>query len=180
MSTKETRQTRLWFLQAGSDLRVARAILAGPAPLLDVDAGCHVAAMCAQAVEKSLKAYVILNGGSPDNNHRPDGHLVVLLDRSKKLLKHKHHHPRLCRLFDGPTRSGVRQLLDLTPGGRGSGNNAPNTEYPWKDAGDWRHIPAGDAVFADPAALRQWVDLARRVHENLHKLWVVEDLRTAC
>jgi hypothetical protein len=135
--------------------------------------------MCAQAVEKSLKAYVILNGGSPENNHRPDAHLALLLDRSRKLLKHKHHHPSLCRLFDGQTRSGVRQLLDLTPGGRGRGNDAANTEYPWKAAGDWCHVPAGDPVFSDPAALKHWVDLARRVHENLHKLWFAEDLRTA-
>ena len=46
------------------------------------DVGCHVAAMCSQTVEETLKGYVFLNGATPDLGHRPDKYLPQLLDAS--------------------------------------------------------------------------------------------------
>lgn len=41
------------------------------------DIGCHVTAMCAQAIEKSLKGYVLLNNQEYSRDHRPDADRVV-------------------------------------------------------------------------------------------------------
>jgi len=69
----------------------------------DDDIACHVAAMCAQAIEKRLKGYVLLNRAEPAMDHRPDGYLVALLERAP-LLHYRDHHRHLSKLFDPATR----------------------------------------------------------------------------
>lgn len=48
-------EAKTWFAQAASDLRTATALLGAPPPVDKADVGCHVAAMCAQTIEKSIK-----------------------------------------------------------------------------------------------------------------------------
>lgn len=165
-------QADTWFAQAASDLRTAEALLGTPSPMLAADVGCHVAALCAQAVEKSIKGYVILNGATPKLGHRPDKYLPMLLTKNDPLLRHRDHHRHLSKLFDPSTTAAVGDLLDLTPGGLGSRTDVPNTEYPWKVAGSWKHVPARAPEFGDSTALAQWLKLARRVHDSLKKLVV--------
>lgn len=50
----------------------SRPSLAHHPPMLEPDVGCHVAVMCAQSVEKSLKGYSYFNGTMPEMSHRPD------------------------------------------------------------------------------------------------------------
>jgi hypothetical protein len=92
-------RARAWAEQAESDARTAEALLERPPPMRADDVGCHVAAMCAQAVEKSIKGYVILNRGTPKLSHRADKYLPLLLGRSP-LLRCKDHHSTLSTLFD--------------------------------------------------------------------------------
>ncbi len=71
-------RARAWLRQAGSDARTARALLAGPAPMDDIDVGCHVSTLCAQALEKSIKGAVVLNKQTPDMTHRADKYFGVM------------------------------------------------------------------------------------------------------
>ncbi len=171
-------QSRLWFLQAGSDVRTAEAIITKPKPMLQHDVGCHVAALCAQSVEKSIKGYMLLNGESPAMDHRPDKYLTILLDRSGKLLRYPGHLTQLSRLFVPLTRQTVRQLLDMTPGGRKQSPGGFNSEYPWKERGEWQHAPVGNLVFSDQAALQRWVDTAKLIQGTLYKLCILVDRST--
>jgi hypothetical protein len=60
VSTQSVRESATWFRQADSDARTAEALLSMPTPMQEGDVGCHVAVLCAQAIEKSLKGYVLL------------------------------------------------------------------------------------------------------------------------
>lgn len=132
--------------------------------------------MCAQAVEKSLKAYVLLNGAVPAKTHRPDKYLETLLGKDNPLLRHKGHYKHLSALFNADTKARVKELLDLTPGGLGNRDDVPNTEYPWVTAGESRS-PVGMTYpgFGDTTSLRRWLDTAKRVSANLYKLWISVD-----
>ena len=57
MSTSAIRNARLWLRQAPGDARIVQAVVSMPAPMLTEAVDCHVAAMCAQVTEKSLKGY---------------------------------------------------------------------------------------------------------------------------
>jgi hypothetical protein len=160
-----------------SDARTAEALFSAPPPMVAEDVGCHVAAMCAQAIEKSLKGYVFLNGAAPAFDHRPDGYLVALL-RGEPLLNYPDHRGKLSKLFDAPTKGIVTKLLDLTPGGLGTRNDVANTEYPWR-GGDTRFAPSAAVEFSDTTTIRAWVDTAKRVSSALHKLWIAVDRATA-
>jgi hypothetical protein len=136
------------------------------------DAGCHVAAMCAQTIEKSIKGYVVLNGSTPALDHRPDKYLVLLLPKAKNpLLRYPDHQKTLSQIFDQNTRAAIRELLDLTPGGRGNRNDLPNTEYPWTEEGEWRSSPCGAPTFAEDDDWRRWFNTAARIHGGLRKLF---------
>jgi len=160
-------RARAWAEQAESDARTAEALLERPPPMRVDDVGCHVTAMCAQAVEKSIKGYVILNKGTPKLSHRADKYLPLLLGRSP-LLRYRDHHSKLSALFDSATKADIRSLLDLTPGSLGK-PDAPNTEYPWTDA-TGAHRPSGAIQFSTRSTVGQWLVTARRVSATLHKL----------
>jgi hypothetical protein len=166
---------RPWFLQATSDLRTAEALLAAPPPLRAGDIGCHALAMCSQAVEKGIKGYVLVNGATPSMDHRPDKYLVSLLTKDDPLLRYKDHHRHLSKLFTTATRYVVERLLDLTPGGLGTRDDVPNTEYPWKEAGGWRHTPYDAASFADRKTLVEWFGVTKRVLDILSKLAIAAE-----
>ncbi|MBI4917949.1 MAG: hypothetical protein HY825_19080 [Acidobacteria bacterium] len=176
MSRRWVEDARPWFYQAASDARAAEALVQRPAPLRREDVGCHAAAMCAQAIEKSLKGYVLLNRAEPAMDHRPDGYLPALL-RGDRQLQYRDHRGRLNKLFDAPTRAAVKALLDLTPGGLGPRRDLVNTEYPWKVANRWR-LPA-EEQFAPHAKLMAWLDAAKRVSGTLRSLWIAVDRATA-
>lgn len=132
--------------------------------------GCHVAAMCAQTLEKSLKGCFILVGMRRANDHRPDKSLTVLV-----LSSPKRHRKRLSRLFDQNTRRAIEELLSLTPGGQHD-RNVPNTEYPWTvDGVDF--APAAHPIFENPEHIDAWLKLARRVHSELEKIRIVDRMR---
>jgi hypothetical protein len=150
-----------------------------PAPMQEGDVGCHVAALCAQSIEKSLKGYVLLNGATPGMNHRPDKYLPNLLTKNDPLLRHREHHGYLSRLFDSETKAAVRRLFDLTPGGLGNRIDAINTEYPWVDNGEWGRAPCGDAAFSDRRTLDGWLAVTKRIRDMLRKLWIAVDRGTA-
>jgi hypothetical protein len=137
------------------------------------DVGCHAAALCAQAVEKAIKGYLLLNSVTPALNHRPDRYLPALLNGS--LLRHKEHRGRVSKLFDARAKHAVQTLLKLTPGGAGTRTDLPNTEYPWTEGRHWKHYPAGAAEFARDARLAEWLRVARQVQQTLHKLWSAVD-----
>ncbi len=178
MSRRSVEDARPWFRQAASDVRTAAAILTAPSPMDPDDVGCHVAAMCAQVIEKSLKAYLFLNAATPALDHRPDGYLVALL-RGEMLLRYKDHRAALSKLFDPATKSTVAKLLDLTPGGLGNRVDVPNTEYPWIDAIRGRLPPHGAAEFSNAAEIAAWLATAKRVSDGLRKLWIAVDRATA-
>jgi hypothetical protein len=177
MSRRWVDDAKPWFLQAASDARTAEALHHVPPPMVEADVVCHVAAMCAQAIEKSLKGYVFLNGATPAMDHRPDGYLVALL-RGDPLLQYEDHRGKLSRLFDAATRDSVTKLLDLTPGGAGNRTDMPNTEYPWTESDRWRFAPSVHPL-ADGETIKTWLDAAKRVSGTLHKLWVAVDRATA-
>jgi len=162
-------EATLWFAQAESDLRTANALRSCPIPMISNDVGCHVAAMCAQVVEKSIKGYVIVNGATPSLDHRPDKYLPLLLTKDDPLLRHRNHHAHLSKLFDSSTKHEVKTLLELTPGGKGARVDAPNTEYPWQINGAWKEVPAGSNQF-NGDSVDEMLKLARRIQNLLHKL----------
>jgi hypothetical protein len=174
------REALPWFEQARSDLRIARLLVAiddpnaarveWPIELDPDDRGCHCAAMCAQTLEKSIKGYVIVNGAQPSLDHRPNKYLAELLRPEAPMLKHRSHRSRLSKFFDLPTKSIICDLFELTPGGRGNRDDLPNTEYPWREDGRWRHAPATADIFTKSESLEDWVDVARQTHELLYKL----------
>jgi hypothetical protein len=178
MSRRAVDNARPWFVQAASDARTAEALCGAPTPMVEGDVGCHVAAMCAQTVEKSLKGYVLLNGSVPAMDHRPDGYLDAFL-RGDRLLNYRDHRGKLSKLFDAQTKAVVTRLLDLTPGGLGAQTGVANTEYPWTDAGRWIFAPAAAPEFAHSATIKIWLDTAKRVSSTLHKLWIAVDRATA-
>lgn len=178
MSSQSVRDSATWFRQAESDARTAEALLSMPAPMQTGDVGCHVAALCAQSIEKSLKAYVLLNGATPAMNHRPDKYLPNLLTKGDPLLQHRDHHGYLSKLFDAETKATVRRLFDLTPGGRRNRTDAVNTEYPWVERGEWKRAPCGDATFSDRRLLDDWLAVTKRIHDMMRKLWIAVDRGT--
>ncbi len=141
------------------------------------DVGCHVAALCAQAIEKSLKGYVYLNGATPAFDHRPDKYVVALL-RGEPLLSYADHRAKLSKLFDATTKEIVTKLLDLTPGGLGNRNDVANTEYPWVNAGS-SIAPTVALEFGDITKTKARVETAKRVSSALHKLWIAVDRASA-
>ena len=104
MSGQATRESEVWLRHAQSDVRTAEAMFSMPSPMQPGDVGCHLAALCAQAIEKSLKGYMLLNGATPTMNHRPDKYLPILLMRDEPLLRYKEHHGHLSKLFDPQTK----------------------------------------------------------------------------
>jgi hypothetical protein len=164
-----------WLEQAESDARTGEALLTGSPPLRKSDVGCHVAVICAQALEKGLKGYLYFNRTPPAMNHRPDKYVRYLLDEGGKFLRHPAHHKELSRLFNHDNKARLRELLDLTPGGRGNRNDIPNTEYPWCDA-DGVHTPMGHGVFADRSTTSQWVVVAKQITSGLHRLVISAEL----
>lgn len=136
------------------------------------DVGCHVATMCAQAVEKSLKGYVFLNGNDPKKNHRSDKYLPLILD--PRLFLGGAYHKPLVRVFDKQNRVRIKQLLDLTPGGSKANGDKPNTEYPWSESNRTMK-PAGAATFQDPGTQREWVRVAKQMCSELEKIVSVEE-----
>jgi hypothetical protein len=177
-------QAEPWLRQAASDLRTAKLLLhaatdaarSGQSSLefRCEDAGCHVAAMCAQTIEKSIKGYVVLNRSTPALDHRPDKYLVLLLPKGNPLLRYPDHHNHLAKIFNPDTRATIRQLLDLTPGGQGNRTDLPNTEYPWTTEGEWRWSPCGAPAFADEDDWHRWVRAAECIQGGLFKLFVAE------
>lgn len=104
-----------WLSQAERDARTATALLDQPTPMKTDDVGCHVASLCAQAVEKSIKGYVLLNRSAPSHrSHRADKYLTPLLRGD--LLRYGDNRRKLAGLFDPSMRALVRRLFDLTPG----------------------------------------------------------------
>lgn len=174
------REALPWFAQANSDLRIARLLLVSNELIEPLakhgvtlqlgDRGCHCVAMCSQTVEKSIKGYLIVNGAQPGMDHRPDKYVQQLLRINSKLLRHKSHRERLSGLFDLETKSVIRQLFELTPGGMGGRNDVPNTEYPWTQNSVWVHAPVTTEIFVRPQHLERWVRISDRVHTVLYKL----------
>lgn len=127
--------------------------------------------MCAQAIEKSIKGYVIVNGATPSLDHRPDKYLPLLLTKGDPLLRHRDHHAHLSKLFDPATKHAIKALFGLTPGGQGNRTDVPNTEYPWQIDGAWREAPAGSTQFGDDSA-NELLKLTKRILTTLHKLMI--------
>jgi hypothetical protein len=174
MTSVRFRKARSWFRQADSDIRTADAVLHRPEPMKVSDVGCHVAALCAQALEKSLKGYVLLNGATPAMDHRPDKYLVLLLTENG-LLRFRAHASHLAKLFDPPTKGSIRELFDLTPGGMGKAWNFPNTEYPWLESEECEHCPCDHLRFQDTTTLQGWFKVATRVCNTLHRLAIAAE-----
>lgn len=173
-------EARPWFEQASSDLRLARLMLVStelsePLAKLGVelqlgDRGCHCAAMCSQTLEKSIKGYLLANGVQPKMDHRPDKYFPQLLQRNSLLLKRADDQRHLSRLFDPITKSVIKRLFDLTPGGLGKHNDLPNTEYPWTKSDAWDHAPVTADIFVHPRELNEWFSVSNRVHTELYRL----------
>lgn len=166
--TETAARSTAWLQQALSDVRTAEAISRGGEPMRPGDIGCHVAALCGQSIEKSLKGYVILNRAEPAKDHRPDKYLTPLLN--KQILGFEAHHPLLSKLFDPQTRSVVQNLLDRTPDSTGG----VNTEYPWhaRSSPETWQAPAGAFEFSSIEAREEWLRVTKRVSETLEKLRV--------
>lgn len=157
-------RAKAWLAQAESDARTASALLGRPAPMTAADVGCHVTALAAQAVEKSIKGAVVLNHMTPDMRHTAAKYFAVLVGPTAR----KPLAGTFSALFTNARRGEATRLLALTPGVLGS-KSAPNTEYPWDDAGHVR-TPTGAPIFDDPERRRRGVEVARRMSTELLKL----------
>jgi hypothetical protein len=166
-------RAKAWFAQAESDARAAKALLAGPPPMAVDDVGCHVTALCTQAVEKSIKGYLFLNGQTRKMSHRADKYLKPLLSGGQ-LLRYKEHRGTLSALFDAEMRGIVHRLLDLTPGTLDD-KDVANTEYPWTAPAGGYQVPAGATEFGNVGLLGDWAKAAARVSAELHKLGIAVD-----
>lgn len=178
-------RARPWLRQASSDLRTAKFLFhhaivddtaeetSDEGSVTGGDAGCHIAAMCAQTIEKSIKGYVILNRTTPALDHRPDKYLILLLTRTSTnpLLRYPAHQPKLAKLFDLDTRAVITELFNLTPEARGNRSDLPNTEYPWQEDGEWRWSPCESLTFAKDTDWRKWITAASKIHQGLIRLF---------
>lgn len=90
----------------------------------------------------------------------------------RALLRYPAHAPQLSKLFGTATRGVLRELFELTPGGKGKRWDVPNTEYPWLEAGEWRHLPCGAQFFSNPHKHAQWLWAAKRVCDTLGRLHI--------
>ena len=127
MTADRRERSRGWLEQARSDFRTAQAVAAGPAPMELRDVGCHLAALCAQALEKSIKGYFVLCGNSSSNTHSVDKFVVTLL--RTKCGRLATQFSQVSALFNMAIKGTIRELVELTPGTLGK-NNVPTTEYP--------------------------------------------------
>ncbi|GEM_PF-5992290 len=173
MSARLVRQSKIWLEQAASDVRVANDLFARIGQLQDGDAGCHIALLCAQAIEKGIKAYLVLNGRTNIANHRPDKELQPLL--RGLILQYPDHHSKLSQIFSPPIKATVRNLLGMTPGSKESGQHKPNTEYPWKQEGEWAANPVSYTPFQDQANLTNWLAHSKTIVIGLQKLIISVD-----
>jgi len=155
-----------WLAQAASDLRAAKAIQRAQDAILPEDVGCHLAALCAQALEKSIKGYFILCGKTPGHSHRADKYLEVLLREGT--ARYRDHFRKVSALFDAETKGVVRSLISLTPGASRD-KNGPNTEYPWGEPGSLS-APVESPVFHQVKDHDTWISTAERVVNSLSKL----------
>lgn len=185
-------QANLWMLQARSDLRVAKRLL-GLWPIDEGvmvallenvpaylalergDLGCHIAAACAQCMEKSIKGYLIANGTTPRLDHRPHLYIPRLLGNTEgdRLLRHKNHYAKLSGLLTTAVRGAINELFTMTPGGGGERRtDVPNTEYPWKDDPNegYRHTPYAHEQFASRGRVNDWYVHTNAVYGGLSKL----------
>ena len=69
-------------------------------------------------------------------------------------------------------------MFDLTPGGLGKRVDVPNTEYPWRENGEWSQMPSEEPTFAKRTVLDEWLSAAKRISVQLHRLWIAVDRGT--
>lgn len=168
MTITRREQSRSWLEQARSDLRTAQAVKECPSPMEVRDVGCHLALLCAQALEKSIKGYFILCGKSSSNTHRADKFVATLI--RTKCGRLENQFKDISALFNTATKGTIRDLVNLTPGTLGA-NNVPTTEYPWDPGSGGMSTPVGHPAFSNAV---HWLADTKRVVDTLEKLRIAE------
>ena len=158
-----------WLGQARSDARAAAAIAKGGSPLDPGDLGCHIALLCAQALEKCVKGCMLLVGQTPTATHAVEKDIDSLL---RAASGYRSGAPQF-GLRDAYRASGVRritkQLLDWTPGNAKS--DELNYEYPWRvTRAAELATPFGHPAFEDPSDHREWVRVTTTLVEHAAKI----------
>lgn len=156
-----------WLAQARSDARTAEAIAEGKRPMRPEDIGCHVALLCAQSFEKSIKGSMLLVGQTLTLTHEVETRIDSMLRQADirkgpwKLLR---------PLFDAPgVRRLVLALLAWTPGAASAAD--PNYEYPWrKHPTAVLEVPFGHPLFEDTDAQARWIEAAQTLSDGLAKI----------
>lgn len=134
------------------------------------DVGCHLALLCAQALEKGIKGYFVLCGNSNSNTHCVDKFVITLL--RTKCGRLENQFSQVSRLFNKATKDTIRELVEFTPGTLGK-NNVPTTEYPWV-SGPGMSCPVGYKAFSSSTHQKRWLKDAERVVVSLEKLRIAE------
>lgn len=156
-----------WLTQARSDARTAEAVAQGRSPMRPEDIGCHVALLCAQSFEKSIKGSMLLVGQTLTLTHEVETRIDSML-RQADIRKGPW---RLLRpLFDAPgVRRLVLTLLAWTPGAASAAD--PNYEYPWRKLPTAVvAVPCGHPLFEDVTEHARWIEAARALSDGLAKI----------
>jgi hypothetical protein len=163
----------LWIRQAQSDANTAEAIASRPGKLDKRDVGCHVALLCAQSLEKSVKGCLLLVGVEAPLNHDVADKIDTILSRllkGKGKGKGKLNGPvqHLKALFEERgLRPAIAKLRAWTPGAATCGE--PNYEYPWPAHAETQ-VPTGHVLFEDPSDHFDWVLKAKSLSDGAAKV----------
>ena len=132
--------------QAQSDYQIARCLRAlQNGPLLARDARCHIASMCQQSIEKSVKSLYVAMRLTPKRTHQVTGLIIDMITVASGTIR-----SQLCRVFSPSARQVACELGDLVPK---SNLNDPsqvarNNEYPFLINREWI-APCDDSAFRD-------------------------------
>jgi hypothetical protein len=146
--------------QAESDYRIARCLRTlhnGASPLCDTR--CHIAAMCQQAIEKSVKGLYIAFGMTPKRTHQVAGLIIDMVTVATTAIG-----SQLCQLFSPSAKRAVRELGELVPKSNPNDPDqaARNNEYPFSRGHDWM-APCDDSAFHDAEIARYLQETGRIV-----------------
>jgi hypothetical protein len=159
--------------QACSDLLIARN-LDDSDQLLSRDRRCHIAAMCQQAIEKSVKSLYIALGMMPKRTHQIAGFIIEMTAVIKTAGSVRRE---LTSLFSHSARQIIRELSGLVPKSAQEDPNqtSRNSEYPFLSSGTWI-APADEPVFRQADIVRflretgRIVDGVTRIRATVHRM----------
>jgi hypothetical protein len=156
--------------QARSDQRVAR-FLNGErnVRLPNGDGRCHVAAMCQQSIEKSVKSLCIALKMTPARTHQIMDYVIALTQGP--------YIPRLRsqinRLFSSDVRVVIEELCNLVPKSNQEDpfQTSRNTEYPYLNRPGW--IAPCDSEAFNNNEIARYLRVAGRIVDGVTRIQII-------